>query len=173
MKNQWISNKEVTRTINGREIKFRKIPVGTLQKCRSLNDSVSKFLGMLFKDKSHDIEVEQLTSKDGNQSFKQSAADPSIIQLRKTQVEEGIKGLLNTITDDATMLLISEIIVKSAYDEFTLEDIPRLKDELGIDDMVELLKGAFDASAGDYAELGKSLLRKNQMVQEAMDQIRK
>lgn len=172
MKNKWASDKEITRTINGREIRFRKVPVGTLQKCRALNDNASKFLGMLFKDKTNDIEVEQIESRDGNKSFKQSAADPSIIQLRKTQTEEGIKGLLNTFTDDATLLLLSEIIVKSAYDEFTQEDIPNLKDELGLDDMIELLKGAFEASAGDYADLGKSLLRKNQMVSDALDQIR-
>jgi hypothetical protein len=172
MKHNWIQSKEVVRKIGDVEVKFRKVPIGTLQKCRNLNEDVARFVGMLCNDKKHDIEVEQITAQAGGSSYKQSAAQPSIISLRKTQTEEGIKGLLNAMTCDSTIELLSEIIVKSAYEEFTESDIPTLKDSIGVDDMIEFLKGAFEASAGDYAKLGKSLFQKNPKMQEIVAKLR-
>lgn len=172
MNHKWLQSKVIVRKIGDREIKFRKVPVGTLQKCRHLNEDVARFIGMLFNDKKQDIEVEQITSAVGGSSYKQSAAQPSIISLRKTQTEEGIKGLLNALTSETTMELLSEIVVKSAFEEFTEADIPTLKDSIGIDDLIELLKGAFEASAGDYAKLGKSLFQKNPKMQELLSRLR-
>lgn len=169
MKNKWLTKKTITKTIDDQEVVFRKIPVGTLQKCRGLEDGIAKFLGMLLKNTDNDVEREGLQDTSGNSSWKTSAAQGHIIEMRAAQLENGIKGLMSVVTSDESMLLLSEVIVKSAYEEFEDADIPTLKDSMGIDTMIEFLKGALEASAGDYALLGKSLFQKHPKVQEVLE----
>lgn len=179
MKN-WLNNKTITKEIDGHQIVFRRIPVGTLQKFRFLADDVSKALALLFKDTSQDIKVEQISTPsdvidpDGtpfmSTDYIQEAAHPSNIQLRKTQLEEGIKGMINAVARDESLEVIAEIIVKSASEEFNDADIPNIKNEMDLATMIEFLKGAFEASAGDYAQLGKSLFQKIPHLKEALDQ---
>jgi len=171
MKN-WLGKNIVTKTIQEQEVKFRRIPVGILQKCRGLNDDVASALGMVFKDKSHDVEVEQLSTEGGGSSYKQSAAQASILSMRKTQLEQGIKSIMEALTKDDTMEILSEIIVASAWEEFSEEDVKDLKNKMDPVTMFEFLKGALEASAGDYAQLGKSLLQKNPAVKEALEKIK-
>ncbi len=175
----WLIKKIITREIDGQEVKFRRIPVGTLQKFRIINEDVSKALTLLFKDTTHDVEVDQMSTPSEDRDaegtpymstgIKQSAAHPSIITLRTTQMEEGIKGIISALTSDESIEVLSEIIVKSAWEEFDESDIPKLKDQMDLVTMIEFLKGAFEASAGDYAQLGKSLFQKGK-VKELIDQ---
>lgn len=171
MKN-WLNHKTVEKEIQGHTVKFRRIPIGILQKCRGLNEDVSKALAMVLKDTSHDIEVESITNESGATSFTHSAAQASIISMRKIQMEEGIKGILEAITKDTTLEIVSEIIVASAYEEFSESDVKSLKDNMDAVTMFEFLRGAFEASAGDYASLGKSLFQKNQKVQDIVEKVK-
>lgn len=169
MKN-WLNNKVITKTIDGHEVRFRRVPVGTLQKFKFLSDDISKALAMLFKDTTHDIAIQQrsvptsLKNEDGtiamSSEYVQEAAVPANLQLRKLQMEEGIKGLMRSFMADEAMEILSEIVVKSAFEEFSDEDIPRIKTSMDPATMLEFLKGAFEASAGDYEKLGKSLFQK-------------
>jgi len=170
MKN-WLGKNIVTKTIQGEEVAFRRIPVGILQKCRGLNEDVAKAVGMVFKDKSHDVEIEQLTSEGGS-SYRQTAAQASVLSMRKTQIEQGIKSIMDAVTKDDTMDILCDIIVYSAWEEFSPEDAKDLKNKMDPITMFEFLKGALEASAGDYAELGKSLLQKNPTLKAAIDQVK-
>lgn len=177
MKN-WLSNNVITKTIDGKEIKFRRVPVGTLQKFRTVGEEVAKALALLFKDTAHDVEFEDIKtpsqSKDDNDVpytsnvFKQQAAHPSVLSMRKLDMEDGIKGVLNGLMKDESLEVLCEVIVKSAWEEFTDEDIPKMKDNLDAVTMIEFLKGAFEASAGDYAKLGKSWFQSNPTVQDTL-----
>jgi hypothetical protein len=176
----WLNNKIVTKTIDEQEVKFRRIPVGTLQKFRFLAGDVSKALAMLFKDTSHDVKVEQLstpssmTDESGtpfmSNEVVHEAAHPSTISLRKTQMEEGIKGIINTLFAEESFDVLAEVIIQSAWEECegaTTEDI---KTKMPPNIAVQFLQGAFEASAGDYAELGKSWFQKNPKLKEILDQ---
>ena len=170
MKN-WLSNNIVEKEIDGHIVKFRRIPVGTIQKFRVVGEEVSKALALLFKDTEHDIETEELRTPsehvddDGqpylSTGFKQQAAHPSVLSMRATQLEEGIKGIVAALTKDDSLDVLSEVIVKSAWEEFNDADIPNIKDQMDLVTMVEFLKGALEASAGDYAKLGKSWFQNN------------
>lgn len=180
MKN-WLNYKTITKTIDGKEVVFRRVPVGTLQKFRFMADDVSKALALLFKDTSKDVKVEQMSTPSEKQDaegnaimttqYIQDASVPANIALRKSQLEEGIKGVVRSVMADESLEVLSEIIVKSASEEFNDSDIPLIKDQMDAATMFEFLKGAFEASAGDYSELGKSLFRKipklEEMVTEA------
>ena len=182
MKN-WLNNKIITKEIDGTEVKFRRVPVGTLQKFRTINEDVARALTMLFKDTTHDVKTEQMSTPsdekdaDGvpymNTNYTQEAAHPSNIQLRKTQMEEGIKGIINALTRDESMEVLCEIIIKSAYEEMEGKEPVALKDEMDLVTMIEFLKGAFEASAGDYAALGKSWFQKNPKLQGILETVTK
>lgn len=176
----WLNNKVITKEIDGTEVKFRRVPVGTLQKFRFLAEDVSRALALLFKDTSHDIKVEQRSvpteKTDGegapymSTEYVQEAAHPSNIQLRKTQLEEGIKGMINAVTAEESLDVLCEIIRKSAFEEEWPEDADKMKEGLPLDIMIQFLQGAFEASAGDFASLGKSLFQKNPKIKELLDQ---
>lgn len=174
MKN-WLNTKTIKKEIDGEEVEFRRIPVGLLQKCRTLNESVSKALSMLFADKSKDVEVEQVSvpsdklGADGNpimsSEYKQGAIHVSQASMRATQMEQGIKGIIDSVTSDDTMKILSEIIYYSAYKEFegvSKEDaISQIPEKMDTATLIQFIIGAFEASAGDYAKLGKSLFQTN------------
>jgi len=172
MKN-WLSKTVIEKEIDGEMVKFRRVPIGTLQKFRNVSDEVSKALGMLFKDTSHDIEIDQMSTPSESldaegtpfmsSGFKQSAAHPSILSMRKTQMEEGIRGIINALMKDEAMEVLCEIIAKSAFDEEWPEDLMKIREEMDTATFVLFLKYAFEASAGDYANLGKSLLQNNKV----------
>ena len=182
MKN-WLNNKIIEKEIDGVVVKFRRVPIGTLQKFRTINEDVAKALAMLFKDTSHDVEIDQMStpseSVDGegtpfmNTGYKQSAAQASIISLRKTQLEEGIKGIINALTRDESFEILCEVVAKSAWEEFDGVDVARIKEEVDTVTLIEFLKGAFEASAGDYAKLGKSWFQKNPKVAELLETVTK
>jgi hypothetical protein len=173
----WLTSTTVTKNIQGEDVEFRRIPVGLFQKCRTLNESVSKAMAMLFKDTTKDVEINQVSvpsDVEGQMSteYKQSAIQPAIASMRATQMEQGIKGIIDAITSEATMDVLSEIIVTSAYKTFSKDDAHRIKDEMDVATMIVFLKGAFEASAGDYAKLGKSLFQKNAKLQDVADQVK-
>ncbi len=181
MKN-YLTSKTITKEIDGEEVEFRRIPVGLLQECRHLNESVSKAIAMLLKDTSKDIEVEQVSvpsgevDKEGNAimttQYKQSAVQPSIASMRALQVEQGTKGILTALTCEESLKLASRIIVASAHKTFTKEDVDAIKENMDLVTMGQFLMGAFEASAGDFSKLGKSLFQKNSKIQELMDQVK-
>lgn len=181
MKN-WLETKIVTKTIDGQQVRFRKIPIGTLRKFKCVNKDVAKALTMLFKDTQHDIKVTNLSvpsevlDADGKpvltQSYEQTAAEPSIISMRKTQMEEGIKALIDAVTGEESFNVIAEVICKSAWETFSDDDIPKVQDNMGFDTVVEFVKGAIEASAGDYAELGKSLFQNNSQLQAVLERVK-
>lgn len=175
----WLANKVITKTIDGEEVQFRRVSAGTLQKFRTVGEAASKAIALLFKDTTHDIEVEEVKSPSQtvdpetgapymSSVFKQQAAHPSVLSMRKLDVEDGIKGIIRALTEDESMDVLSEIIVKSAWKEFEESDIETLKDKMDLITMIEFLKGAFEASAGDYAKLGKSWFQSNTAVQTAL-----
>lgn len=178
MKN-WLNNKTIAKEIDGQEVTFRRVPVGTLQKFRFLAEDVSRALALLFKDTSHDVKVEQVATPsekvdaDGapfmSTQYIQDAAHPSNIQLRKTQLEEGIKGMINAVMAEESMDVLVEIIKKSAFEEEWPEDSAKIKEEMPLDVMIQFLQGAFEASAGDFASLGKSWFQKGK-IKELLDQ---
>lgn len=180
--NNWLSNNIITKTIDDREVKFRRVPVGTLQKFRIVGEEAAKALALLFKNDAHDVEFEdvktpsQVSPSDGGAPymstvFKQQAAHPSVLSMRKLDMEDGIKGILNALMKDESMLVLCEVIAKSAWEEFNEEDIPQMAESLDAVTMIEFLKGAFEASAGDYAKLGKSWFQSNKTVQSALDKV--
>jgi len=179
---KWLNNKTITKTIDGEEIEFRRIPVGVFQKLRGLNESASKAISMLFKDTTKDVEIEQLsvptdkTNPDGtpvmSTEFKQAAIQSSMASMRVQQMEQGVKGLIDTLTSDDTMEVLCEIIATSAYKEFEGVDPKEIKEGMDVATMVQFLIGAFEASAGDYAKLGKSLFQKNQNLQEMVEKVK-
>jgi hypothetical protein len=180
MKN-WLNKKVIEKDIDGEMVKFQRVPIGTLQKFRNVSDEVSKALGMLFKDTSHDIEVKQMSTPsesvdaDGtpfmSSSVDQAAAHPSVLSMRKTQMEEGIRGIINAFMKDESMAVLCEIIAKSAFEEKWPEDVTEIRDSMDTATFILFLKYAFEASAGDYANLGKSLLQ-NTKVAEVLDQVK-
>jgi len=177
----WLSKKVVEKTIEGELIRFRKVPVGTLRKFRCINKDLAKALGMVFKDKSHDVTVHQVATPsdaigtDGETimttAFDQGAAENSTLSMRNLQMEEGIKALINAVTDDGAFDVLAEVVVKSAWEEFTEDDIPKIQDAMPTDTLVQFLQGAFEASAGDYAKLGKSLFQNNPQVQSVLEKM--
>lgn len=182
MKN-WLNKKVIEKDIDGEMIKFRRVPVGTLQKFRTVGDEVSKALGMLFKDTSHDVEVDQMSTPSESvdnegtpfmsSSVKQSAGHPSVLSMRKIQMEEGIKGIINAFLKDDSMEVLCEIIAKSAwevYGDVGEDKYLDIRDNMDGITFVLFLKYAFEASAGDYANLGKSLFQ-NSKLQGVLDQV--
>lgn len=169
MKN-WLAKNTITKNIDGEEVKFRRIPIGILQKFRFLADDASKALALLFKDTSKDVKFEQTTQGEAS-NYMQEAANPSIIQLRKVQTEEGISALLKAFTSDEAMDLLMEVIRASANEEDWPESNDEMKNGLPPTIMIEMLKGAFEASAGDYEKLGKSLFRKIPGAQDALENL--
>lgn len=174
MKN-WRSKHTITKNIDGHDVVFQRISAGTLQKFRILNDDVSKALAILMLDTSKDAEVTQLSVPsekqypDGTpimtQDYKQAAVSPALASMRKAQLDDGIKHLLDLVTSEQALDVLCEIIVKSAPAEFDTEDIQDIKEHMDILTMFEFLKGAFEASAGDYEKLGKSLCQKSPAIQ--------
>ena len=177
----WLSTKTVEKEIEGHKITFRKVPIGTLRKFRGVNKDIAKALSMLFKDTSKDVAIHQVETPsevigmDGKpvmtSAFDQSAAENSTLSMRNLQMEEGIKSLLNAVTDEAVLKVLAEVIVKSAWKEFTEEDIEKIPDEMPTDVLVKFLQGAFEASAGDYENLGKSLFQNNPQLQSFMEKV--
>ena len=180
MKN-WLSKTEIEKEIDGEKVVFRRVPVGTLQKFRHVSDDVSKGLGMLFKDDKHDHKTEQISTpsdavdSDGTPymttQYTEDAPHVSTISMRKTQIEEGIRALINAVMRDESMEVLCEIIAKSAFKEEWPDDLLTIRDEMDPVTFGLHLKYAFEASVGDYASLGKSLLQ-NTKVSEVLDQVK-
>lgn len=178
----WLTQKTIIKNIDGQDVEFRRIPVGILQKCRNLNESVAKALAMVFRDTAKDVEINQVSvpsekmDAEGkpvmSTEFKQASINPSLASQRVAQTEAGIKSLIDALTSEDTMKIVSEIIVASAYKEFSKEDTDKIKDNMDIGTVIQFLKGAFEASAGDYAKLGKSLFQANPQMQEMADRVK-
>jgi hypothetical protein len=91
--------------------------------------------------------------------------------MRKIQIEEGIRGIIDAVTKDDTMEVLCEIIAKSAwkmYGDVEEDKYIDIRDTMDTATFILFLKYAFEASAGDYASLGKSLLQNNK-VQEVLE----
>lgn len=165
----WLKNKIVIKEIDGEEIKFQRIPVGILQKFKFLSDDVSKALSLVFKDTSKDSKFSQIQQGDATEIVHE-AANPANIQLRKAQMEQGIKGIVDTLFADESFEILAEVIIHSAFEECAGATPQDIKDNMDPATAVQFLMGALEASAGDFAELGKSWCRKNPQLQALLDQ---
>lgn len=183
MAHDWLGGKTVEKEIDGTMVTFYRIPAGTLRKFNAIAGLIGKSLGVLFDSREHDSRQERIQVpsefRDDNGPLYEikstvDAVDPKIAEVRRAQVEEGIEKFINTLVGPEAMTIMCEIIGRSAREEFKdyKDDYSKLQDILDPMTMFQMLKGAWEASAGDFAELGKSLFLQNPKVQEAVNRLK-
>lgn len=164
--------KKIKKTIeisegNTRDFTFYAIPYGTVLKMRALGKPISKLLATVLTDTSKDISVETLNrasdqkDPEGNayvdQHTTQKEISSSLAALRHKQFTESIEGLAEAALSEDIQGILAEIVIKSAKDDFTMDDIKEFHDKMPVDLLIKLLTGAFEASAGGLSDLGKFL----------------
>lgn len=180
MKHNWLGGKTVEKEIDGKKVVFYKIPAGTIRKFKALSDCIGSSLSLIFDSKDKDSRTERIQIpsefKDDEGALYQikqvtDAIDPKIAEMRRVQMEKGIASFVELLTGPDAMDIACEIIGRSARDIFEdyKEDYSEIQNDIDIATMVKMLQGAWEASAGDFAEMGKSLFLQNPKIQDALD----
>ena len=150
-----------------KKVTFYAVPFGTVMKMKSVGKSLSKLVTILMTDSQKDVGSEYVTAVSdktdsaGNPVMNTQSTvkeiSPSMASLRHRQMSEAIEELMETFCSEEVQDLLAEIIVKSANKEFSEGDKEELANRMDTETFFHFLRGAFEASAGGIAGLGKFL----------------
>ena len=168
--------------VQGEQVNFRGIPLGTIFKIRNLVEgqkAASKLLTTLFTDTTKDSGIKTVTKLvdadkvlyDTEQTI--VAIDPNIAAMRVRDKEQGIEGLIKLLTSPESEDLLAEIIIHSA-ECFDAKDMDGSKEAvagLELPVVIELVIGSLKASSGVVSVLGKLFPQMSKSVAAKVDQV--
>lgn len=159
------SNKTVVKQINGKDITFYPLPMAMLFECNHLGDAISSLVANLFADTSHDAETEETSvpvileggSEETYVNFNKNVKpiSPSLASMRVGQKKDGIKSLIDALTDRHAQTFIAKMVSRSARDEKF--DPETLMEEMDIETFADMFEGVKEANKGVFERLGKWL----------------
>ncbi len=165
--NNFCKKQKITKQIQGEDVTFYAIPMGTILKFKHTAEKASGFVASLFTDTSKDVSTESFS---GPSEIKDNTGDAyintqsstkeisaSLASLRHKQKMDSIEGLVKSLFAADAQDLLVEIIIKSASDTFTDADAKDITEKMDSGTFIQFLMGAFEASKEGYAGLGKSL----------------
>ncbi len=165
--NNFCKKQKITKRIQGEDVTFYAIPMGTILKFKHTAEKASGFVASLFTDTSKDVSTETFSGpseiKDGtgdayiNTQTATKEISASLASLRHKQKMDSIEGLVKSLFASEAQDLLVEIIIKSASDTFTEADAKDITEKMDSGTFIQFLLGAFEASKEGYAGLGKSL----------------
>lgn len=159
------NSKTVVKQINGKDVTFYPLPMAMLFECNHLGDAISSLVANLFADTSHDVETEETSvpikleegSDEVHVNFNKHVKpiSPSLASMRLSQKKDGIKALIDALTDRQAQTIIAKLISRSARDEKL--DPETLMEDIDIETFADMFGGVREANKGVFEQLGKWL----------------
>jgi len=172
----WLKPKYVTYSVNDEPLRFYPISVGLFTRLKVIGEPLirmfAKLQDKLLKRQQQLSDAKYISTEDTGSGFKQTTSEikgvsVEILQIQKTDLEEIVRDVVETIFEKDTPRVLAEVIVDSLREEYPRlargaldqEAVDALHSELDLGSAVQLLTGVAKANEKGLGPFGKMLLK--------------